>query len=125
MTNEALLAELKDRLTRTQPDWVDDYRSGEVLKTDEAAIIAACSSETIRRRAAEAAERGRPIGVLIAKAVWFISLKRLLEDIELRDGITNAWLPKAVPRNCSKRGRHHNFRCDLWRQPQPRAAGRV
>ena len=86
MTNEALLAELKDRLTRTQPDWVDDYRSGEVLKTDEAAIIAACSSETIRRRAAEAAERGRPIGVLIAKAVWFISLKRLLEDIELRDG---------------------------------------
>jgi hypothetical protein len=85
---EDLLTEISERLkhVETPPDWVDGYRAGEVLRTDQAACIAAVSDETIRRRCHEADNTGRPIGILIAKAVWLVSRKRLLADIERRGG---------------------------------------
>jgi hypothetical protein len=88
VSSDALLDELRERLksVETTGDWVDDFAAGEVLRTDEAAFIAGSSSETIRRRCIEAADAGHPIGVLIAKSVWLLSKRRLLDDIERREG---------------------------------------
>jgi hypothetical protein len=66
--------------------WIDEYLSGEILLTDQAAAIAAVSSETIRRRCEAAALTSRPLGVLIAGSVWLVSRSQLLDQIELRDG---------------------------------------
>jgi hypothetical protein len=67
-------------------DWIDEYLSGEILLTDEAARIAGVSSETIRRRCEAAAATNRPLGILLAGSVWLVSLARLLDQIELREG---------------------------------------
>jgi hypothetical protein len=67
-------------------DWIDEYLSGEILLTDQAADIAGVSSETIRRRCESAALTNRPLGILIAGSVWLVSLARLLDQIELREG---------------------------------------
>lgn len=86
--DDVLLGELQERLARSKvvTDWVSAYHDGEALKTDEAALVAGCSAATIRRRAALAAENGKPIGVQFAKSVWIISLARLLDHIEHHDG---------------------------------------
>ena len=78
-----------DRLDSMTPgtDWVDAWREGDALGTDESALVAGVSAQTIRRRAAEALDDGRPIGVWIAQSVWLISLRRLLDDIERREGL--------------------------------------
>lgn len=68
-------------------DWVDAFASGDAIRTDEAAFIARCSAQTVRRRAAEALAAGRPIGILISQSVWLISLPRWLDDIERQDGL--------------------------------------
>jgi hypothetical protein len=67
-------------------DWVDGFVEHDAIGTDEAAFIANCSAQTIRRRAAEATAAGRPIGVWFAQSVWLISKRRLLDDIEKREG---------------------------------------
>ena len=67
-------------------DWVDAFVEHDCIGTDEAAFIADASRQTIRRHAAEAAAAGRPIGVCIARSVWLISLRRLLDWIEQNDG---------------------------------------
>ncbi|MDA9427127.1 hypothetical protein [Bradyrhizobium sp. CCBAU 53380] len=66
--------------------WAHAYVAGDAIGTDEAAYIAGCSPQTIRRRAVEAAAAGNPIGVWFAQSVWLISKQLLLEDIERRDG---------------------------------------
>src|SRR6266566_9399052 len=66
--------------------WIDEYLSGEILLTDQAAVLAALSSETIRRRCEAAAPTNRPLGVLIAGSVWLVSRSQLLDQIELREG---------------------------------------
>src|SRR5882672_8931983 len=67
-------------------DWIDAFASHDAISSDEAALIAGCSAQTIRRRATEAAEIGQPIGIWFASAVWLISKRRLLDDIEKRKG---------------------------------------
>src|SRR5882724_1322247 len=67
-------------------DWVAAFVDGDAVGTDEAAFVANCSAQTIRRRAIEAAAIGKPIGVWFAKSVWMISLARLLDAIEEREG---------------------------------------
>jgi hypothetical protein len=67
-------------------DWVAAFFDGDAIGTDEAAFIEGCSAQTIRRRAAEASAIGKPIGVWFASAVWLISKRRLLDDIEKRKG---------------------------------------
>jgi hypothetical protein len=69
-------------------DWLDellDY-SGDALRSDQAAYVWDTSDDTIRRRAEAAALTGKPIGYLLAGAVWLISRRRLLDAIELEDG---------------------------------------
>ncbi len=68
-------------------DWVDAFVEGDVVTTDIAAGVANCSVSTIRRRCAEAAQKGRPIGILIATSIWLVSLKRLLDWITQNEGL--------------------------------------
>jgi hypothetical protein len=89
LADEALLAELQARLARStkpSPDWIDAYRDGELLRTDECAAICDTSTETIRRRLSDADEMGQPIGLRFAD-VWLVSRRRLLADIERRKGL--------------------------------------
>jgi hypothetical protein len=80
---------LLDQLDKVAPsgDWVDAFVEHDCIGTDEAAFIADASRQTIRRHAAEAAAAGRPIGVCIARSVWLISLRRLLDWIGQNDGL--------------------------------------
>jgi hypothetical protein len=66
--------------------WIDAHRVGEILRTDEAAVVADCSAETIRRRCKTSAEHGRRIGLQIAESIWFVSTQRLLDWIEQNEG---------------------------------------
>ena len=69
-------------------DWLDEAldAGGDAVKSDAAAYIADVSSSTMCRRAEAAAAAGRPIGVLLAGAMWLISKRRLLVWIEAREG---------------------------------------
>jgi hypothetical protein len=80
-----VLEKIKTIRQRRERDWLDAWTEGELITTDEAANVANCSAETIRRRADEAADVGHPIGMQLA-TVWIISLPRLLRDIERRQG---------------------------------------
>lgn len=73
------------RMYVAKGDWVDAYRGGELITTDVAAFVVDVSTETIRRRAAEAAQSGHPIGIQPG-TIWLISLARLLDWIELHEG---------------------------------------
>jgi hypothetical protein len=90
ISDEQLLSEVRARLGRAPAtddrDWIDAYRDGEMLRLDEGAHIADISSETMRRRCLETAAAGRPIAINFASAVWMISERRLLDDVERRDG---------------------------------------
>ena len=81
------LSQLAAELQRRPPviDWVDAHRAGDVLSSDEAGFVYGCSADTIIRRAEEAAEEGRPLGIKHA-GVWMFDLPRLLELIELKHG---------------------------------------
>jgi hypothetical protein len=70
-------------------DWLDEIldASGDGLRSHEAAYIADVSTDTVCRRAEAAALTGRPIGYLMAGAVWLFSLRRLLDAIELKYGL--------------------------------------
>jgi hypothetical protein len=71
-------------------DWIDqllDAGGGDGLTSTEAAYVAGVHPDTVRRRAEAAALTDRPIGVLMAGAVWLFSLRRLLDAIEHRDGL--------------------------------------
>ena len=80
---------LLDQLDKVAPggDWVDEWVEGDAIRTDEAASIADCSMQTIRRTAVAASLAGKPIGRLISKAVWLISRRRLLDWIEHNEGL--------------------------------------
>jgi hypothetical protein len=89
LADATLLAELAERLARSAKpatDWVAAYSDGELLRSDEAGIVAGLSAETIRRRCSESFDIGQPIGVHFA-GVWLISARRLLADIEDRNGL--------------------------------------
>jgi hypothetical protein len=80
---------LLDQLDKIAPggDWVDEWVEGDAIRTDEAASIAGCSMQTVRRTAVAASLAGKPIGRLISKAVWLISRRRLLDWIEHNEGL--------------------------------------
>jgi hypothetical protein len=69
-------------------DWLDELLGvgGDGLTSTEAAIIAGTSDSTVRRRAVDAALTDKPIGILMAGAVWLFSLCRLLDAIEEEKG---------------------------------------
>jgi len=88
LTDDAVVAEVKARFARTKTaDLVEVYHSAEMLRTDEAMVIAGVkSTETIRRWCVETTDIGGPIGIHFAKGVWFVSLARLLGYIERHEG---------------------------------------
>jgi len=77
------------RLIAPGRDWLDELHDphGDGLRSHEAAYIADVSVDTICRRAEAATRVGKPIGDLMAGSVWLISLRRLLDAIELKDGM--------------------------------------
>jgi hypothetical protein len=84
MSNSNLIEHLTlalDELQRAEAglDWVSD--TGEVLTVNEAAQLADCSVETVRRWASDFG-----IGRLFASSLWLISRRRLLAHIERRHG---------------------------------------
>jgi hypothetical protein len=81
---DTLAAELRRRPAGR--NWIDEFLSGEILRSDQAAVIADVSPETIRRRCEAAALTNRHLGVLIAGSVWLVSREGLLDWIELREG---------------------------------------
>ena len=86
---EAATAEAVAAL-RTIPvssDWVTAYAGHDAIGTDEAAYIWDCVPETVRRRAEAAAGTDQPLGIWFAQSVWLISKARLLDAIEVRDGL--------------------------------------
>jgi len=91
-TNDTDLARLLEQAAaelRQRPEgrhWIDEYLSGEMLYTDEAAAVYAKGAETVRRRCEASADTNRPLGILLAESVWMVSLARLLDDIEKREG---------------------------------------
>jgi hypothetical protein len=88
---EAMAAQTTAALRLIAParDWLDELldADGDGLTSSSAAYIADVSTDTIGRRADAAASTDRPLGMLMAGAVWLISLRRLLDSIELRDGL--------------------------------------
>jgi hypothetical protein len=89
LEDTAALAVTALRLIVPCRDWLDEIldASGDGLRSHEGAYIAAVSVDTICRRAEAAALIGRPIGYLMAGSVWLISLRRLLDAIELKEGM--------------------------------------
>ena len=67
-------------------DWVSAFVEGDAIGTDEAAFIAGCSAQKIRRQATEAAATDKPLGVWFAQSVWLVSKTRLIDAIEERKG---------------------------------------
>lgn len=92
-------------------DWLDQLIDidGDALKSDEAAYIAGVHSDTMRRRAESAALAGRPIGILLAGAVWLFSERRLLDAIEARDGRP----ARLVAESRAKKSREMRSRSDI------------
>ena len=88
---EADVAEAAAALRQIAPgrDWLDQLldADGDALKSDEAGFIADVHADTIRRRAEAAAAAGKPIGILLAGAMWIFSLRRLLDAIEAKAGL--------------------------------------
>ena len=95
-----LLAELSARIAETAADWVSAF-GDDGLRTDEAAVIAGVSAETVRRWCTEGTDAGEPIGVLIAGAVWLVSEARLLRAIERRRGVAERQAAEARARRIS------------------------
>lgn len=86
---EAAASEAVQALRRLdQPrDWVDEIQpGGDVLRVDGAAFVAGIHPDTLRDRAKAASASGKPIGYLVAGAVWLISRHRLLDWIEAHEG---------------------------------------
>jgi hypothetical protein len=77
------------RLVVPGRDWLDELLNagGDGLKSAEAAYIAGTSDSTVRRAAMAAALTDKPIGILMAGAVWLFSLRRLLDAIEEDEGL--------------------------------------
>jgi excisionase family DNA binding protein len=77
-------------------DWVD--AEGEIMTVAEAAEMAECSQETIRRWCGD-----HRIGKLFAGSLWLVSRRRMLQLIERKSG-------KAAMLNAAARGKKH-VRC--------------
>ena len=82
----ALAAELhaladRVRQLETSGDVVDQILNGALLSLEQAADVAECSGEKVRRSCELAAGTQRPLGVKFANR-WFVGKARLLDDLE-------------------------------------------
>ncbi|WP_028165981.1 hypothetical protein [Bradyrhizobium elkanii] len=65
-------------------DLIDDIAAGGLLTAPQAATICEVSDQTILRWLADAARRGRPLG--LKRATWLIGKTRLLDYVERHQG---------------------------------------
>jgi hypothetical protein len=88
---ETVAAEAAAALRRLDAprDWLDEVLDlgGDALKSDEAAFVAGCHVDTLLGRCKIAAATDRPLGTLMAGAIWLISKRRLLAAIEAKEGL--------------------------------------
>jgi hypothetical protein len=82
----ALAAELhrfadRVRQLETSGDVVDQILNGALLSLEQAADVAECSGEKVRKSCELAAGTQRPLGVKFANR-WFVGKARLLDDLE-------------------------------------------
>jgi hypothetical protein len=79
----AELHQLADRVQRleTSGDVVDQILNGALLSLEQAADVAECSGEKVRKSCELAAGTQRPLGVKFANR-WFVGKARLLDDLE-------------------------------------------
>jgi hypothetical protein len=110
---DAAAAELRSRPQGRH--WIDEFFSSEMLLTDQAAVIAATSRETIRRRCEAVADTHRALGVLIAGSVWLVSRQRLFDWIEAHEG---------APAMLAARSRAEKL-TETWSSPQQSPQSRV
>jgi X-X-X-Leu-X-X-Gly heptad repeat protein len=66
-------------------DVIDDLREGGLLTVSQAAIACETTDQTIYRWLADAARRGRPLGLKRA-STWLIGKARLLDYVERHQG---------------------------------------
>jgi hypothetical protein len=79
---EQALADVK-RLERVG-DLIDDIAAGGLLTVAQAATICEVTDQTIFRWLADAARRGRPLG--LKRATWLLGTARLLDYLEKHQG---------------------------------------
>jgi hypothetical protein len=90
---EALLAACKvvldapDDRSITGSDWITAFTSGEILRTEEAAMVGDVSPDTVLRRITESLQTDRPLGVRIVKSVCLISRCQWLDWIKRNEGL--------------------------------------
>ena len=79
----AELHQLADRVRQleTSGDVVDQILNGALLSLEQAADVAECSGEKVRKSCELAAGTQRPLGVKFANR-WFVGKARLLDDLE-------------------------------------------
>jgi hypothetical protein len=86
---DAIAAKLRSQEPEPARDWLAqllDVAGGDVVNSDTAAQIIDCHADTARKRAVDAMVAGKPIGILVAGAVWLFSQARILADIEQEKG---------------------------------------
>jgi hypothetical protein len=88
---EVMAAQATAALRRVAParEWLDELLDpdGDGLTSGSAAYISTCRPTRLAVAPRPQLQTDGPIGILMTKAVWLISLRRLLDSIELRDGL--------------------------------------
>jgi hypothetical protein len=111
-----LAAELQQLLDRvhqleTGGDVVDRILNGELLSLDQAANVAECSDEKIRKACVAAAATKRPLGINFAGR-WFVGRERLL------DGIEHGKFDRRRGREARLRAEQRARKYESWAWPQ-------
>jgi hypothetical protein len=99
----------------TGGDVIELILSGELLTLDQAADVAECSDEKIRKACELAAMTNRPMGVKWAKR-WLVGKARLLGDIE------NGKLDSRRGVDARRRAEERARKYEGWARPQGRSS---
>src|SRR6202008_3031968 len=69
-------------------NWISAFHAGGILNATDAAFIAGCDAQTIRRwcELREIEQPGRPLGYLVGR-LWLVDADELLNEIEHRKGL--------------------------------------
>lgn len=109
----AELHQLMDRVHQleTRGDVVDLILNGELLSLEQAADVAECSDEKIRKACVAAAATKRPLGINFAGR-WFVGRERLLDDIE------QGKIDRRRGREARLRAEQRAKKYESWARPQ-------
>jgi hypothetical protein len=86
------------------PAWMRDMAAGEILTTNDAAIVCGVeTSQAVRYRCKRAEEAGFPIAIYVGGPV-LISLRLLIDDIERTDGLPARLIAESAAKKLPKFG---------------------